>query len=136
MKLSVARIGLYSLIALAFAGAVRFTPMLPDAEQRPVEALLSQAGTATSKLHFDTLARGETLQGLLKRGGLSDVDAQRALAAATGTIDERRIPAGMPVTIKSEPTDSAPSEVTLQLAIDRVLHLRRSGDTYRLEPAG
>ena len=93
MKLTVARIGLYSVVALAFAGALRFTPMLPDAEQRPVEDILSQAGAPASKLHFDTLARGETLQGLLRRGGLSDIEATHALQAAT-MLDERDEHAG------------------------------------------
>jgi murein DD-endopeptidase MepM/ murein hydrolase activator NlpD len=129
LKLTVARIGLYSVVALAFAGALRFTPMLPDAEQRPVEDILSQAGAPASKLHFDTLARGETLQGLLRRGGLSDIEATHALQAAT-MLDERRVPAGMPVTIRSEAADSAPSEVTLQLSIDRILRLRRTGTTW------
>jgi murein DD-endopeptidase MepM/ murein hydrolase activator NlpD len=36
----------------------------------------------------------------------------------------------MAVTIKSEAADSMPSEVTLQLSIDRLLHLRRTGDDW------
>ena len=36
----------------------------------------------------------------------------------------------MPVTIKSVAEDTVPSEVTLQLSIDRLLHLRRTGDTW------
>src|SRR6185503_5358829 len=78
---------------------------------------------------FDTLGRGESLQSLLRRGGFSDDDAAAALQAAT-TLDARRIPAGMPVTIKAEAADSSPNEVTLQLSIDRLLHLKRNGDTW------
>jgi murein DD-endopeptidase MepM/ murein hydrolase activator NlpD len=123
---------LYSLVALALAGALRFTPPLPDPERKPAELLVAQAGEGSSKLHFDTLGRGEALSSLLRRGGLSDVAAQRALqaAASAASLDARRIPAGMPVTIKSEAADSAPSEITLQLAIDRLIHLKRNGDAW------
>jgi murein DD-endopeptidase MepM/ murein hydrolase activator NlpD len=129
LKLGVVRIGLYCLVALALAGALRFTPQLPEPDAKAADVLVEQAGTPSWKLRFDTLGRGETLGSLLRRGGLTDVAANRALQAAT-SLDQRRIPAGMPVTIKSEAADSTPSEVTLQLAIDRLLHLRRSGDSW------
>jgi murein DD-endopeptidase MepM/ murein hydrolase activator NlpD len=45
-------------------------------------------------------------------------------------IDERRIPAGMPITVKSESADSAPSEVVLQLSEDRIVKLTRTGDEW------
>jgi murein DD-endopeptidase MepM/ murein hydrolase activator NlpD len=120
---------MYSLVALAFAGALRFTPKLPDPERKVAEVLVTQAAEPVWKLRFDTLASGESLGSLLRRGGLTDDAATRAIQAAT-TLDPRRIPAGMPVTIKSEAADSTPSEVTLQLAIDRLLHLRRTGDGW------
>jgi murein DD-endopeptidase MepM/ murein hydrolase activator NlpD len=128
LKPAFVRIALYALLALALAGAIRFTPRLPDDTQRPAELLTTQAATPSWKLRFDTLGRGESLQSLLERGGLSDVDAGRALkAAASASLNERRIPAGMPVTIRTRAADSVPSEVSLQLSLDRVLHLRRSG---------
>lgn len=129
MKLSVVRIGLYSLVALALAGALRFTPQLPEPDARAADVLLTQAGAPAWKLHFDTLGRGESLRSLLKRGGLTDDAAGRALQAAT-SLDHKRIPAGMPVTIRSDAADSTPSEVTLQLSIDRLVKLRRDGDTW------
>ena len=129
MKIGVVRLGAYSLIALALASALRFTPRLPDPERRAAEVLVAQAAVPSWKLRFDTLGRGESLKSLLRRGGLNDTAASRALQAAN-TLDQRRIPAGMPVTIKSESADSTPNEVTLQIAIDRLLHLRRSGDTW------
>ena len=129
MKLSVIRIGLYTLVALAFAGALRFTPQLPEPDARAADVLVTQAGTPSWQLRYDTLSQGETLRALLKRGGLSEDAATRALQAAT-SLDQRRIPAGMPVTIRSEAADSAPSEVTLQLAIDRLVKLRRDGDSW------
>jgi murein DD-endopeptidase MepM/ murein hydrolase activator NlpD len=123
------RIGLYSFVALAFAGALRFTPQLPEPDRKAADVLAMQAATPTWKLRFDTLGRGESLQSLLRRGGLTDSAASRALGAAT-SLDHRRIPAGMPVTIRSESADSTPSEVTLQLSVDRLVHLRRSGDSW------
>jgi len=129
LKLYIVRIGLYSLVALALAGALRFTPPLPEPGRKAAEVLVAQAATPAWKLRFDTLGRGESLQSLLRRGGLSDGAATRVLQAATG-LDERRIPAGMPVTIKTAASDSIPSEVTLQLSIDRLLHLNRSGDSW------
>jgi murein DD-endopeptidase MepM/ murein hydrolase activator NlpD len=131
LKLGVVRFAAYVLVALALASALRFTPQLPDPERKPAELLVSQAATPSWKLRFDTLARGESLRSLLVRGGLSDDDAQRAMqAASASSLDQRKIPAGMPVTIKSQATDSAPSEVTLQLSIDRLLHVRRDGDKW------
>ena len=129
MKRGVVRIGLYFLVALAFAGALRFTPQLPEPGRKPADILVTQAAEPSWKLRFDTLGRGESLRNLLRRGGLSDAAAARALQAAT-SLDHKRIPAGMPVTIKSEADDTIPSEVTLQLSIDRLLHLRRNGDSW------
>ena len=129
MKLLIVRIGLYSLVALALAGALRFTPPLPEPERKPAEVLMAQAAAPSWKLRFDTLGRGESLQGLLRRAGLTDAAVSRVLQAATG-LDARRIPAGMPVTIKTAAADSTPSEVTLQLSIDRLLHVQRSGDEW------
>jgi murein DD-endopeptidase MepM/ murein hydrolase activator NlpD len=128
-KLAAARLITYGLVALALAGALRFTPELPEPDAKAADVLVTQAATPTWKLRFDTLGRGESLRSLLRRGGLTDDDAARALQAAS-TLDSRRIPAGMPVTIKAEAADSSPSEVTLQLSIDRLLHLKREGDSW------
>ena len=129
MKHVVARIGLLCLVALALAGALRFTPSLPDPEAKAADVMVTQAATPSWKLRFDTLGRGESLALLLTRSGLTEGAATKALQAAT-SLDQRHIPAGMPVTIRSEAADSTPSEVTLQLSIDRLLHLRRSGSTW------
>jgi murein DD-endopeptidase MepM/ murein hydrolase activator NlpD len=129
LKRHIVRVGLYSLVALALAGALRFTPPLPEPGRKAAEVLVAQAATPAWKLRFDTLGRGESLQALLRRGGLTDGEVANAIKAAT-SLDARRIPAGMPVTIKTAAADSLPSEVTLQLSIDRLLHLRRSGDSW------
>src|SRR5262249_52990906 len=51
---------------------------------------------------------------------------EQALKALT-VINPNRVRAGMPVTFRSEHADSVPSEIVLQLAIDRLLHLKRDG---------
>lgn len=76
----------------------------------------------------DTLRAGETLSGLLTRGGVNGRDVAPILAAATG-LDARRVPAGMPVILKREAGDSTPSEITFQLAVDHLLHVRRTSDS-------
>ena len=131
MKLGLVRLGTYVLVALALASALRFTPQLPDPERKPAELLVTQAATPSWKLRFDTLGRGESLRALLVRGGFTADDAERAMQAASASaLNQRKIPAGMPVTIRSGENDSLPSEVTLQLAIDRLLHIRRAGDAW------
>ncbi len=73
----------------------------------------------------DTLRSGETLSGLLLRGGVPGTEIVAALRAAP-EIDERRVPAGMPVTIRSRAGDSIPSELIFRLAVDHLLHVMRS----------
>jgi len=123
------RLALYSLLAAAFVAALRFTPQIRDVDQKPADVLITQAAVPSWRMEFDTLARGESLHALLVRAGLTDVEAQHALQAAT-SLDDRRIPAGMPVTIKSPPADSEPSEITLQLSDTKTLHLRRADSTW------
>jgi murein DD-endopeptidase MepM/ murein hydrolase activator NlpD len=106
--------------------ALRFAPQLPD--RRPAEMLIQQAAVPSLALKFDTLARGENLRALLRRGGLSDSSAAAALAAATG-LDHRRIPAQLKVTIQSAHADSAPSEIRLNLSVDSVMVMKRDAVT-------
>ncbi|HEY9427811.1 MAG TPA: M23 family metallopeptidase [Gemmatimonadaceae bacterium] len=76
----------------------------------------------------DTLHAGETLSGLLSRGGIGSDGIVRVLHAASG-IDARRVRAGMPVSVRTFGDDSLPSEVIFHLAIDRLIRVRRNGDT-------
>lgn len=52
----------------------------------------------------------------------------RVMGAAS-SLDARRIPAGMPVTVRSDSTGAPPREIVFQLAPDRLLHVVRTGDT-------
>jgi murein DD-endopeptidase MepM/ murein hydrolase activator NlpD len=76
----------------------------------------------------DTLQSGETIGALLSRRGVSTQAMPRVMGAAS-SLDARRIPAGMPVTVRSDSTGGAPREIVFQLAPDRLLHVRRTGDT-------
>jgi murein DD-endopeptidase MepM/ murein hydrolase activator NlpD len=117
----------YATVVFVAAVALTFVPRLPD--NRAADVMFSQAAAPTWKLRFDTLGKGESLQRVLRRGGLSDTAAIRAIQAAS-TLDERRIPAGMPITIRSETADSAPSEVIFHLAVDKIIRLKRAGDDW------
>ena len=123
MKYRSARVITYAVVASLAVAAIRLTPPV---ENRPAADVLSALRVAPSwRLHVDTLGRGESLRSLLTRGGVSQLVADEALRAAS-RLDPRRIPAGMPVRIRQENPDSTPSEITLQLSLDRFLHLRRT----------
>jgi murein DD-endopeptidase MepM/ murein hydrolase activator NlpD len=77
------------------------------------------------RLRHDTLGRGETLTTLLTRVGLHAQDAANILRSAA-SLDHRRAPAGLALTTRTLDTDSVPSELVFQLAVDRILTVRRS----------
>ncbi|MEP6691019.1 MAG: M23 family metallopeptidase [Gemmatimonadaceae bacterium] len=101
----------YGRSALPAARAVPLAIVVPDSEQWSER--------------FDTLRSGETLGAVLARGGLSGDAAAVAIKAAP--IDERRVPAGMPVILRSRKSETTPSEVIFKLSIDRLVRLRKSG---------
>ena len=130
MTLRRARATTYVVVALLVAVALRFTPRIPD--RRPAELLQQGAPDSTVvaaappevQLH-DTLGQGETLNLLLRRGGIADSEVVHVIRAAN-TLDPRRVPAGMPVTFTAVARDSSPNEIVLQLAVDRLLKLQRT----------
>ena len=134
VKGALARLGFYTAVAILVAAVLYGTPRLPD--KRPAEDLLGgpqrqrSAATPVTMLRerIDTLASGESLRSVFARAGVSDMLANQAVKALT-LIDPSRVRAGMPITFRSE-SDSAPSEIVMQLAIDRLLHLRRDGASW------
>ncbi len=116
-----------ALIALA-AAAVRISPPAPPA-RKPAE-LLAETRRPTERTRVDTLGRGESLAGLLSRGGLSDAEVIAALGAADD-LDARRLAAGMRVSVKE--IDSIPSEIVLHRSIDKSYHLRRTDSGWVAE---
>jgi len=132
LKAVIARVATYAVVAILVAAALYATPPLP--QQRPAEELLgAQQGIVAApatilRERIDTLANGESLRGIFARGGVSEALINEALKALT-LVDPRRVRAGMPITFRSA-ADSAPNEIVMQLAIDRLLHLRRDGASW------
>jgi murein DD-endopeptidase MepM/ murein hydrolase activator NlpD len=112
-------------IVLALGGlAVAFTPALPD--KQPVASVLEVVPRAPVwHQRQDTLARGETLNALLARAGLVGQHATNILRSAS-SLDDRRVPAGLALTVRTLESDSLPSELVFQIAIDHILTVRRS----------
>jgi murein DD-endopeptidase MepM/ murein hydrolase activator NlpD len=110
----------YAAIAAMGAAALIATPRLPARGAGPGGASFTKG----RRERVDTLKYGELLADLLERGGVPKPQAGDVIRAAP--IDERRIPGGMPVTFWSAAhADSSPSEIILQLAIDRFVRLTR-----------
>lgn len=99
-------------------------PPPPENDSLQTAAGDSDSLAATS----DTLHSGETIGALLSRRGVSPAAMSRVMGAASG-LDARRIPAGMAVTVRADSAGGAPREIVFQLAPDRLLHIRRTGDS-------
>lgn len=84
--------------------------------------------SATGMVRADTLRAGQTLSALLARDGVQPDQVPGILSAAT-EIDERHVPAGLPVFVRTTGADSMPSEITFQLAVDHLIHVRRASDS-------
>ena len=126
----------YGVVALLGVAAVYYTEPLPSSP--PAAAVLAEPAEPIIKNPWrerhDTIHSGETIVGVLARGGLSEVLAREALKVAK-SLDPRRIRAGMPLVTRARLTDTIPTEVILKLAVDRLLYLNRgdSGWTAREE---
>jgi murein DD-endopeptidase MepM/ murein hydrolase activator NlpD len=118
-----ARATAYGVVALLAVGAVVVTKPLPP-RAPAAEVLTVEHATHRWNERNDTLRRNETLASVLARGGVSDLLAREALKAVK-SLDFRYLRAGMPVTVRSEENDSVPASITLQLAVDKFLHLKR-----------
>ena len=128
-----ARVATFSVAGALAAGILAFG--LPDLSIAPPGVALALAPPVNVPAwtqQVDTLERGETVSGLLARAGLPGADIVGALEAAVG-FDSRRARAGMPVTVRTFAADSTPSELIFQLAIDRLLHVRRSAQGWASE---
>ena len=131
MKTRSARAVTYAVTAFLVVVALRYTPELPA--HRAAE-VLQQADTLPlapapfrPKSRVETLNRGETLIGLLKRAGVGDKAAQEVVRAATASaVDTRYLRAGMPVDVTADSAGESPSELVFHLGIDRLLHMKRS----------
>jgi murein DD-endopeptidase MepM/ murein hydrolase activator NlpD len=128
MSLRRARAIAYGAVALLGATAVFFTKPLP--RRNPAGEILSDEHVEHRwREKHDTVRRNENLASVLARGGVSEIIAREALKAAK-TLDFRRIPANMPLRVRTEPDDSIPTEIILQLAVDKLLHLKRDSSGW------
>jgi len=124
-----ARVVTYGIVLILGTIAVAFTPRLPD--PKPAAEVLDSAPTPAApaapvwRQRHDTLGRGETLTALLGRAGIVGRELSRVLESAT-PLDERRVPAGLTLVSRALESDSLPSELVFQLAVDHILTVRRS----------
>jgi len=129
LKIGFVRAIAYASVFLLVAVALTYVPELPD--RRPADTFVSQAASPSWKMRFDTLGRGETLQRVFRRAGLSDSAAYHALKAAASLINERKVKEKMPITFRTAVAESEPSEVILELAIDHLIHLKRDSAGWK-----
>ncbi|GAC1682513.1 MAG: peptidoglycan DD-metalloendopeptidase family protein [Gemmatimonadaceae bacterium] len=128
-----ARAAAFAVIALLAIAALRLTPPIARTPGDRLglatpQAVPSAAQTVTGSPleHADTLAQGETLLEVLGRSGLRGGAASEVLRAAT-MLDERRVPAGMPIVVIRAAADSAPTEVVFHIAIDHLGRVKSAG---------
>jgi murein DD-endopeptidase MepM/ murein hydrolase activator NlpD len=114
------------VVALLAAAAFIFTPPIHGRQTTPAVSVVTPPAVPDTQRVVDTLRSGETLSQLFARAGVTPITAAAALKSAP-FVDERRVIAGMVVTVKRMPADtSGPTEIALQPAIDHVIHLRRT----------
>jgi murein DD-endopeptidase MepM/ murein hydrolase activator NlpD len=131
MSLRWARAIAYGVVALLAVAAILLTRPLPPASNRPAGEVLSAAHQQHRwRERNDTLGQGDNLMAVLGRAGLSNLLAREALKAAK-SLDYRNLRVPMPVRVRSEETDSLPTYITLQLAVDKFLHLKRDSVGWR-----
>jgi murein DD-endopeptidase MepM/ murein hydrolase activator NlpD len=123
-----ARLTTYSVVgALAVAAVAFIRPIPPSAPAAAVLAI--DARPPAWLLRTDTLGRGETIGQLLERSGIGREHANRIIRSLT-SLDDRKTPAGMPITVRRLESDSLPREIVFQLAIDRLLHVERVDSSW------
>jgi murein DD-endopeptidase MepM/ murein hydrolase activator NlpD len=131
LKTSSARAITFGVVTLMLIVALRYTPELPE---HPAAEVLQQGVTSSAVpairrpwSRTETLNRGETLIGLLKRAGVSDQAAQEVVRAATASaVNTRFLRAGMPVELTADSAGETPRELVFHLGIDRLLRMTHS----------
>jgi murein DD-endopeptidase MepM/ murein hydrolase activator NlpD len=95
-------------------------PLRPSAEQLRADSLRA----IESRTRRDTLRAGETLDALLRRGGLDGSAVRQVLAAAT-MIDPRRVQPGLGVAFVRSADSLPPDELKFKLDIDHLVRVVR-----------
>ncbi|MGQ0539707.1 MAG: peptidoglycan DD-metalloendopeptidase family protein [Gemmatimonadaceae bacterium] len=123
MKPWAVRVAVYGTVALMAAAVLAYSPPLPNQNA----AAVLERHVPTWRSRVDTLGRGESIVALLGRVGVP-TGATEAILRGASALDDRRIPAGMAVTVRQAEGDSLPAEVLLHLSDERNLRLVR-GDS-------
>lgn len=133
MKPWAARLVTYGVSGGLAALAIAFVRPLP--ERRPLAEVARLVPPWEERV--DSVANGETIGEVLARGGVTGAHARDAIDAAIAQrlLDPRRLRAGTRITFGSAPDDSVPSQVALQVDVDRLLRIVRtdSGWTARVD---
>ncbi len=82
-----------------------------------------------ARIHPDTLRPGETLDRLLRRGGLDGVATAQVIAATAPVLDPRRLRPGLPVEFERDNDSTPAAAITFKLAVDRIVHVMRADST-------
>jgi murein DD-endopeptidase MepM/ murein hydrolase activator NlpD len=114
LMLAVAALG---LVAMALRGTF---PRSPSADVLLADSLRA----VEARTRRDTLHSGETLDELLRRGGLDGPSVRQVLTAAT-MIDPRRVQAGLVVAFVRPADSLPPDEVRFKLDIDHLVRVAR-----------
>ncbi len=114
----------------AVVGAVAISLGRPFSE-RPASSVTDAGETVVAtpawQTRVDTVHSGETPVEVLQRAGISATEAARALSAAP-LIDTRNLRAGTTVLTRLA-ADTSVAEIVFQLAIDRLVRIRRTAVT-------
>lgn len=113
------------------AAALSIGKPVPDRPAADVLAAGPRVSVPSWRIHTDTVQRGEPLLTVMQRAGMASAEAVAALGVARA-IDARRVRAGTEITTRVH-ADSGITEVTFQLAIDRIVRLRRDSATWTEE---
>jgi len=124
-----ARAAAYGVVALLVTAALRASP--PEFSEGSSEnaVVAMEAMPVTLVERVDTLGRGQSLGVLFANAGVAGFQVLDALKEAAN-LDLRRVPAGIPVTFRGSVRDSVPSEVVVQLGIDRLVRLSRADGAW------
>ena len=127
------------VVALLLVCALRYTPRVtarpPAMVLRSAESILADTtpvappppAPAPTLSRVEQLNRGETLIGLLKRVGVSEVSAREVLRAATASaVNTRYLRAGMRLEVTSDSAGVPPRELVFHLGVDRLLRVVHS----------
>lgn len=122
--------------ALVLAGAAFFAlsgrwpwPRLDAAPEARAAVARMPAPAPTHALSADTLQRGETLSELLARNNVLDIN----LGAVAGSLDPRRLRAGLVFTFRRPVDDSVPDRVTVRTSPDQRLRFSRAAAGWESE---